>query len=318
MTSKMIGIYCIRNKINGKRYIGRSLKILHRWKMHRKELNSNTHKNNYLQKAWNKYGEENFEFEILELCEEDRLDELEIHYIKKFDTFDNKEKGYNLQSGGNFPKASESTRKKISESNKGRKLTEEQIEKIINTRKITKTSTGIYRVVWTKDETCLQGYRWVYGYQDNGKRIEISRTNLLELKRAVESRGLEWIINDEHNALKTILSDLRKPKLKKTLSEEHKKKLSEYATKSQLGTKNHKSIYTLWDSSKCYFSKRDLVRSKNHVKNLLKVFMCKYKGYRVPIGYFHDFLSCEIISDIIEMEDKNEYFSKRGLGSDLE
>lgn len=304
MTAKIIGIYCIRNKINDKRYIGRSLEMQRRWEMHRKELNSNTHKNDYLQNAWNKYGEDNFEFEILELCEADRLDELEIHYIKKYGTFNNKEKGYNLQSGGNFSKASESTRKKISESNKGRKLKKEQIEKISNTRKITKTSTGIYRVVIAKDETCFQGYRWVYGYNENGKRVEISRTNLLELKKEVESRGLEWIINDEDNALKTILKDLRKPKFKRILSEEHKKKLSEYWSKSQLGTNNHRSKYRLWDSSKCYFSKRDLVRSKKHVKNLLKVFMCKYKGYRVPIGYFHDFLSCEIISEIIEMEDK--------------
>lgn len=127
---------------------------------------------------------------------------------------------------------------------------------------------------------------------------------MLELKKEVLSRGLEWIINDSRNALGSLFIDKNKPKIKKTLSEEHKKKLSIYWTENQLGTKSFASKYTLWDSSKCYFSKRDLFRSKKHITDILRVFMCKYKGYRVPIGYFHDFLSCEIISDIIEMEDK--------------
>lgn len=291
MTSKITGIYCIRNKINGKRYIGRSLDILNRWRMHRKELNSNKHKNDYLQNAWNKYGEDNFEFEILEQCGVNQLNKLEIQYIEKYGTFNNDEKGYNLESGGQYPKLSQSSKKKLSKS-------------LQETRKKIKTSTGFYRVVIAKDETCFNGFRWVYGYRDNGKRVEISRTDLFELKKEVVGRGLDWIINDGRNALGSLFIDKNKPKLKRKLSEDHKKKLSDYWSKTQLGTNNPRSKYRLWDSSKCYFSKRDLFRSKKHLKNLLKVFMCKYKGYRVPIGYFHDFLSCEIISDIIEMEDK--------------
>lgn len=139
----------------------------------------------------------------------------------------------------------------------------------------------------------------VYGYNDGNKRIEISRIDLEDLKNEIISQGLEWVINDEKIAKKTLEKDKNKIKLKKTLSEDHEKKLSEIAKVEQYGIKNPQAKYTLWDSSKCYFSKRDLIRSNKDNKNLRKVFLCKYNGYRMPIGYFHEFLSCEIISDII-------------------
>lgn len=68
----MVGIYKIRNKINGKIYIGQSIKIEERWKSH--ILNSRQEKitdsSQVIHKAINKYGVENFEFSILEECDE--------------------------------------------------------------------------------------------------------------------------------------------------------------------------------------------------------------------------------------------------------
>lgn len=63
----MAGIYRIRNLINNKIYIGSTHnKLAKRRGEHVSPLNKNKHKNQYLQSAWNKYGEENFEFSMIE------------------------------------------------------------------------------------------------------------------------------------------------------------------------------------------------------------------------------------------------------------
>ena len=72
------GIYCIENIMDGKKYIGQSKNIYTRWYQHKLELNYNKHGNRYLQNAWNKYGENNFKFYIIEKCSEDELNEKEI------------------------------------------------------------------------------------------------------------------------------------------------------------------------------------------------------------------------------------------------
>ena len=94
------GIYLIRNKINNKVYIGQSRNIKQRWSRHKCDLNKGIHGNKHLQKSYNKYGKENFEFKIVELCDEAELDSLEVYWIKKFDSV-NYTKGYNNESGGN-------------------------------------------------------------------------------------------------------------------------------------------------------------------------------------------------------------------------
>lgn len=60
------GIYRIVNKQNGHQYIGRSSDIEFRWRNHVSDLRGNKHVNEHLQYAWNKYGNNVWEFEILE------------------------------------------------------------------------------------------------------------------------------------------------------------------------------------------------------------------------------------------------------------
>ena len=95
----MIGIYKIENKINGKFYIGQSIDIKTRWYNHRKDLNGNRHYNEHLQNAWNKYGENQFIFSIIEECTVDNLDEREIYWIDYYNAMDGAY-GYNMTLGG--------------------------------------------------------------------------------------------------------------------------------------------------------------------------------------------------------------------------
>ncbi|MBC5667289.1 GIY-YIG nuclease family protein [Eubacterium sp. BX4] len=110
----MTGIYCIENIINNKKYIGQSVNIEDRWRHHINELKRNEHDNKYLQRSYNKYGLDNFKFYILEQCNQKDLDDKEIYWITKLDTYKN---GFNLTKGGSGIKnwtPSDEYKKKIS------------------------------------------------------------------------------------------------------------------------------------------------------------------------------------------------------------
>ena len=81
----MTGVYKITNLINGDCYIGSSKDISYRWKQHMELYRrKGRHYQYHLYRAIRKFGIENFEFRILELCNEDNRIELEQKYYDMF------------------------------------------------------------------------------------------------------------------------------------------------------------------------------------------------------------------------------------------
>ncbi len=105
-TVEKSGVYAIYSSIDRKFYIGSSLNMYNRMSGHFAGLMKGTHDNEYLQRAWNKYGSKNFHFVVVEECEpnQDKLIELENYYIDHFESYD-RAKGYNMSRIANAPMA---------------------------------------------------------------------------------------------------------------------------------------------------------------------------------------------------------------------
>ena len=97
-------IYCLTNKINNKKYVGRTNDIKRRMIQHKNDSFNKNCKRKYetpLAQAIRKYGWENFSIEILDKNENaDIINELEKHYINKLNTYG--KNGYNASIGGEF------------------------------------------------------------------------------------------------------------------------------------------------------------------------------------------------------------------------
>lgn len=98
MRDIICGIYYIKNLINNKYYIGQSVNIYERWTREKYHLNfTDKAWNIHLQRAWKKYGQDSFEFAIIEACDKTELNNREIYWIDYYDAFYN---GYNMTLGG--------------------------------------------------------------------------------------------------------------------------------------------------------------------------------------------------------------------------
>lgn len=120
------GIYIIRNTINDKIYIGSTVDFKGRWKTHRCKLKVNQHHSIILQNAYNKYGKDNFIFEIVEYVEDkNKIIEREQRWLDFFNP------EYNIcKSASNSRlglKTSEETKLKMSLAAKGKPKSKEHI-----------------------------------------------------------------------------------------------------------------------------------------------------------------------------------------------
>lgn len=134
------GIYQIRNKKNGKRYIGRTVNFARRKSQHFSDLRAGRHFNSHLQRAWNKYGESAFVFEELEVLPQSEQERREQWYLDK-----HLKDLYNTSESAKQPKtrkgqkSSKEHREKISKANKGKPKSE------AHRKALSKAQTGLKR-----------------------------------------------------------------------------------------------------------------------------------------------------------------------------
>jgi len=137
---KISGIYCVYNKKSNKAYIGKSVNCKKRLSEHRSVLIAGKHHSAYLQRSFNFHGIENFEFYVI-IDYKDKTDE-ELYFMEKalilmFETYKS-DFGYNMDLGGKGSlglKHTDESKRKISEVQKGKILSEEHKQKISNSHK---------------------------------------------------------------------------------------------------------------------------------------------------------------------------------------
>lgn len=172
------GIYLIMNKINNKKYIGQASNIKTRWTHHKTDLRCGCHHNRHLQASWNKYGEENFVFSIIEECSEECLNDRESYWINYYNSYNN---GYNLDHGGNGIR--------------GYVHTEEEIEKM---RRIKKPM-----IILQFDSNFNFIKEWMGGASHISKELKYTRECILlrcdhRIKEMSLYKDSYWIYKDEY------------------------------------------------------------------------------------------------------------------------
>lgn len=125
------GIYAIVIKTTEKIYIGQSRRIRARIWEHLSSLRRKKHGNTYIQRSFDKYGEQDLQFLAIENCLKEELNGREEYWVSMVE----KEKLLNLGAVGNYFPLSKEVIEKIRLKNIGRKISEETKIKISKAKK---------------------------------------------------------------------------------------------------------------------------------------------------------------------------------------
>lgn len=197
----VFNFYEIRNKVNGKKYIGITEKQPEiRFKQHKNKLLKGCHINYKLQSDWNKYGEENFDFVVIESLS---FDDINLGYEHEYELISSGENLYNLAPGGRInPMYSKEIREKMTITKQSKvpniyqlKEIEENVFKIIgkfSSQKEAQRETGCSQAniqKSIKNNVKGSGYYWVeedklcsFTQEWKPKRIKITPTAELDSK----------------------------------------------------------------------------------------------------------------------------------------
>jgi group I intron endonuclease len=221
------GIYKLVNVITGKFYLGQSSNLYQRRHTHFSALKYNRHFNKHLQSSYNKYGVENFRFEIILYCEEFELDRYELFFVTKW-----KSNLYNILTehvvSRRGCKASEETRKRISDGHKGIKRfghrpSAETLKKMSECRKgkhPTEEARQHMREA-QKGRKMSDSTRAILLKSNINRVVSDETRNKMSLSCKGNSRARGHVVSAE---VRKVLSDISK---KQVLSDETRKKISD-------------------------------------------------------------------------------------------
>ncbi len=213
------GVYQIRNLINNKRYIGSAAGkgFRNRWDLHIAQLYKGKHHSCHLQNAWNKYGPDNFVFEIIELCKPTVCIEREQYYLDTLlfaSCSDNRfyQLGYNTCRIAGSPlgvKRSEVTKTKISMAKRGKKLSQEHKTKLSIAARGNKNRLGHTPSEKTKRKLshALQG--------EKSHTAKLTESNVNEIHDLLEMGITPKVIAQKFGVTRATISNI---KTKKTWS----------------------------------------------------------------------------------------------------
>lgn len=213
------GIYKITCIINNKIYIGSSQNIEKRMKVHFLTLKNKKHKNPHMQSAYNLYGESNFKWNIIEICDKNFLKQREQFWMD-FTNCYNREIGFNNCLKSDRPsgyKHTEEAKIKMKNAKIGKKIPKEVIAKQIAARK------GFKHSQETKDKLSksrMGEKNPMFGRKESKKHIKDRMKNMLAMPRWNKGLTKEtdprvaklatWKGKIPPNALKCKIIDLEK------------------------------------------------------------------------------------------------------------
>ncbi len=186
------GIYKITCTANKRIYIGSALNLRKRKGEHFNGLRNNRHSNPHMQRAWNKYGEQTFIFEVLEYnILPMSLTAREQYWFKKLKPFGRK--GFNIahEAGSQMGlKHTPETKEKLRQANIGKKLSPEVVEKMSQSRRGKKLSSQHIeklRQAQSNPEMREKKRQSLLGLKRSPEEIEKSRQARTGIKRSPES-----------------------------------------------------------------------------------------------------------------------------------
>lgn len=215
-------VYCATNTVNGKQYVGQTIKTLAiRRSQHFYRARKNI-RTNVLSNAIRKYGENSFTWKILKVCENvEELNIVEQKYITKLKTF--APNGYNLTAGGLSYEVSEHTKKKMKNATIKYFANSENRKKMSIAMMNNKNNLGKKRSKETREKQSKS----MLGKNLGKVASKETKRKMSEARKGEKNYNYGKVASVETREKQSQAKIGNKNMLGKTLSEETKKKISD-------------------------------------------------------------------------------------------